>query len=166
MTLLAPLAALDRSAPVVELTDQKIPVYQTVAIPLSDAISEASTFSLLADPDVTQDSDNNGGYADDFVSTASGISITANQILFGQYDTLGSRLMNLRVVDSFGNRSTSPLKVEVYAPLPRITSVSTGGVLSGALETEIAQEPIHLFRVRQGEGITLLDQNPLLTDAD
>lgn len=71
ITLLAPLAALDRSAPVVELTDQKVPVYQTVSIPLTDAVSEASSFSLLADPDVTQDSDANGGYADDFVASAS-----------------------------------------------------------------------------------------------
>lgn len=33
------------------------------------------------------------------------------------------------------------------------------------MEEEISQEPIHLFRVRQGDGIKLLDQTPLLTDA-
>lgn len=60
ITLLAPLAALDRSAPVVELSDQKVPVYQTKSIPLTDAISEANSFTLLADSDTTIDSDANG----------------------------------------------------------------------------------------------------------
>ncbi len=60
ITLLAPLAALDRSAPVVELSDQKVPVYLTKSIPLTDAISEANSFTLLADSDTTIDADANG----------------------------------------------------------------------------------------------------------
>lgn len=109
----------------VELTDQKVPVYQTKTIPLIDAVSEASLFTLLADPDTTIDSDGNGGYADDFVITSTGISINANNIVFGVYDTLGSRLMNLSAADAFGNKTTSPLKVDVYAPVPKVVSVST-----------------------------------------
>lgn len=79
---------------------------------------------------MTIDSDGNGGYADDFMTASTGITISNTSIAFGQYDDLGSRLMNLSVVDAFGNKSVSPLSVQVYAPVPKITSVSTGGILS------------------------------------
>jgi hypothetical protein len=34
------------------------------------------------------------------------------------------------------------------------------------LDEKLSSEPVHLFRVRQGEGITLVDPNPMMTDAD
>lgn len=69
----------------------------------------------------------------------------------------------MRVVDEYGNETIESLEIEVYAPIPKIQTATSTGNLSGILDEEISGEPIHLFRVREGEGITLIAPNPLIT---
>ena len=57
--------------------------------------------------------------------------MTPIAIAFGPYDTLGIRRMTMKVVDTFGNTTTEPLDIEVYAPIPQIQSVSSTGLLRG-----------------------------------
>jgi hypothetical protein len=164
ITLLAPLAALDRSAPVIDIDNQRIPVYQTRDILLEDAVTETNPFILRIDGDIALDTDGNGVYEDDYGSTASGVSIDADSIMFGPYETLGSYAMNLSAEDIYGNISDSPLGIEVYAPVPQIENVSASGRLIGSLDEAIANEPVHILRVRPGEGIRLIETSPLMTD--
>jgi hypothetical protein len=70
VTLIAPQASLDRSPPVVDIAGrERIPVYQTRSKPLSDIITEMSSYTLTIDPDTTIDSDGNGIFDDDFSSS-------------------------------------------------------------------------------------------------
>lgn len=69
----------------------------------------------------------------------------------------------MRVVDEYGNETVETLEIEVYTPIPKIETATSTGNLRGILDEEISGEPIHLFRVREGEGISLIDPNPLIT---
>lgn len=89
--------------------------------------------------------------------------MTATDIVFGPYDTLGKRTVNMRVIDEYGNETIESLEVEVYAPIPKIETATSTGNLFGLLDEEISAEPVHLFRVREGEGIALIDPNPFMT---
>jgi hypothetical protein len=164
VTLIAPLASLDRSRPLLDLERVRIPVYQEKKYLLSDIISETSPYTFSLDPDTTIDTSGNGVYEDDYTTSASGVRISATGLTLGAYDSLGTRVMQAQVADSYGNITDSPLEVEVYAPLPEITSV-IGSTLSGYLREELLSEPIHIFRVRQGDGITLIDPKASMTDA-
>ena len=72
-------------------------------------------------------------------------------------------MVNMRVIDDYGNETIESLEIEVYAPIPKIEGATATGNLFGILDEEISGEPIHLFRVREGEGITLIAPNPLIT---
>ena len=163
VTLIAPQASLDRSSPVINVGTVRIPVYKTSSLLKEDIITDMSPYSVSIDPDVTLDSDGNGVYEDDFITSGSGVDITATDIIFGKYDTLGKRMVNMRVVDDYGNETVESLEIEVYAPIPKIETASSTGNLFGLLDEEISAEPIHLFRVREGEGIALIDPNPFMT---
>jgi hypothetical protein len=43
----------------------------------------------------------------------------------------------MRILDTYGNETIEPVEIEVYAPIPQIVSVSSGGSLSGQLDEEI-----------------------------
>jgi hypothetical protein len=74
--------------------------------------------------------------------------------------------MMVQVADDYGNITQEPLEIEVYAPIPQIRSISASGSLSGVLDSDIEGEPIHLFRVREGEGIRLISPDSRVTDDD
>ncbi len=60
VTLLAPLAALDNSAPVVDIASKiQIPVYGKMDFDLKDIISDMSPTHVSIDPDTTVDEDKN-----------------------------------------------------------------------------------------------------------
>lgn len=83
MTLLAPLASLDRSSPVINMPSNiRVPVYQSGSLQIADYISDMSPFSIMIDPDVTTDADENGIFDDDFTTDESGIMISDTEIRF------------------------------------------------------------------------------------
>lgn len=60
ITLLAPLASLDNSAPVVDIPSKiQIPVYQSQTFALKDIISDMSPTNISIDPDTSVDEDGN-----------------------------------------------------------------------------------------------------------
>lgn len=70
--LFAPRASSDISAPLVTLDSRiRIPVYQKKEIFLRDIITEMSDYTVHIDSDLTQDTDANGTYDDDFLSSSS-----------------------------------------------------------------------------------------------
>lgn len=80
-SLLVAQASSDTSSPEWNLTDTfRIPVYQVQTYALDDLITETSEYSVRVDPDETQDSNGNGIYDDDFVTSGSGIHVGANDI--------------------------------------------------------------------------------------
>ena len=60
----------------------RIPVYQTLSRSLADIITEMSSYTVTIDPDTTLDSDGNGIYDDDFISSGSGISVGSTSLIF------------------------------------------------------------------------------------
>ena len=164
VTLLAPQAGLDRSSPVVDIpTPLRVPVYQTLTLSKDDIITDMSPYTVAIDPDVTLDSDNNWVFDDDFVTWGSGITVTPTGISFGPYDTLGIRKTMMKVVDTFWNTTIEPIDIEVYAPIPQIQSISFTGLLRGNTDPWIPAEPIHIFRIRAWESITLISPVSVLT---
>ena len=126
----------------------RIPVYQKISYAFSDIITDVSAYQVTIDGDVTQDENGDGIYDDDFRVSGSGFSIGDTNMTFGPFDTLGPRQMILRVRDVFGNTTTLPLRLDVYAPLPTIRSMSATGYLHGEIESVDAGEPVHLMRIR------------------
>jgi hypothetical protein len=84
-----------------------------------------SPYTLTIDPDITIDGDKNGIYEDDFASNAPSMTVTPESLTVGPYDTLGTRMMNMRILDAYGNITIAPLEIDVYAPIPQITTIST-----------------------------------------
>lgn len=64
--------------------------------------------------------------------------------------------MNLKVQDEYGNTTTTPIHIEVYAPVPQIQSVSATGMLYGSLVDGQKNEPIHFLRVRSGTPVSII----------
>lgn len=93
-------------------------------------ITETSSYSIEIDADITVDSDGNGIYDDDFASQGTGFLLSNSTLTFGPFDTLGSRFMNMRVTDLYGNSTLGILQLDVYAPIPQIRSVSSLGFLT------------------------------------
>lgn len=75
-------------------------------------------------------------------------------------------MVNIAATDEYGNTTTEPFEVQVYAPIPTIRSVTATGVLAGILDEEISGEPVHIFRIREGEGLSLIDPNALITKSE
>lgn len=59
----------------------------------------------------------------------------------------------LRATDAYGNTTTAPIAIEVYAPIPSIQNVSPDGTLSGTLDEALSQEPVDIFRIREGSSL-------------
>jgi hypothetical protein len=74
--LFTPQAASDTSAPDVDIRDAlRIPVYQKQQYNRRDIVTDTNTYTTLIDSDITQDTNKNGIYDDDFVASASGVTI-------------------------------------------------------------------------------------------
>ncbi len=167
VTLMAPQLGLDGSAPVVDIpTKIRVPVYQSIEYDLKKIISDVSPTTVMIDPDTTIDSDNNGSYDDDFVSSGTGVRVNSNTLTFGPFDELGNFLMQLKVQDAYGNINLLPLQLEVFAPVPQITSITLSGSLLGNIDPVGSLEPIHFFRIRSGSPLTQLFSQSVLTKND
>jgi hypothetical protein len=164
VTLLAPLASLDRSSPVITLTEQRVPVYQSKSIPLSEVVSDMSDVTIRADDDITVDTNRNWVFEDDFTTQSDTLSISSSDIKLGTYHELGRRVLLVEATDTYGNTTTEPLSVEIYAPIPQIRALSQSGSLVGSLDEPLLGEPVHIFRVREGDGMRLIDPIAEMTD--
>lgn len=165
---MSPQESLDNSPPVVDLSEKmRLPVYQSKTIKLSDFITEMSTYTITIDSDITVDSNHDGIYDNDFATTGTGFTLSNNDtLILGSFDTLGSRFMNMQVVDLYGNTSLVPLQIDVYSPIPQIQSISQNGMLTGALDAPLSFEPIHFFRIRESEGLKKLFEEKTNTNID
>lgn len=74
--------------------------------------------------------------------------------------------MNMEVTDLYGNITLVPLEIDVYAPIPQIQSVSSVGMLAGILDEPISFEPVHFFRIREGDGLRKLFEEKTDTKID
>lgn len=74
--------------------------------------------------------------------------------------------MNIEVTDFYGNTALVPLQIDVYSPVPQIQSVSKSGILTGALDAALSLEPIHFFRIREGEGLKKLLEEKTNTNTE
>lgn len=84
------------------------------------------------------------------------MSITEKNLTFGSYSELGEKGLSLNVQDEYGNTTTVPIRIEVYAPVPQIQSISATGMLYGSLIDGQKNEPIHFLRVRSGTPISII----------
>lgn len=84
------------------------------------------------------------------------MSITDKNLTFGPYNELGEHSVTLNVQDEYGNATTVPIRIEVYAPIPQIQSVSATGMLYGSLVDGEKNEPIHFLRVRSGTPVSII----------
>ncbi len=167
VVLFSPQIASDTSAPVIDFPDTvRVPVYATGTFDLTDYISEMHSYTVSIDEDITLDENGNGISEDDFTTTGSKISLRNNILTIAPHTSLDTATALLRVTDENGNTSLKGLTIEIYAPVPQITSITGTGWIDGGLDEKIIQEPIHLFRVRPGTDIIKLNPNSLLTDVE
>lgn len=165
VTLLAPQRGSDTTPPVISLEEAlRVPVYATTTIPLEDVITELSEYTVSLDVDTTVDADSNGIYEDDFVTSGSGVMVSDEGLVFGKFDAPGKKSMLLRVRDEFGNMTDMPLILEIFTPIPRIHHADATGMLSGALDVAVAEEPIDFFRIRNSEMPLRINTGSVLTD--
>lgn len=164
--LLAPQAASDHSAPVVDIPEMiRVPVYTTKNLKLSDYITERSNFSIAIDPDISVDTNGNSVTNDDFTQAGgSGVTYSSGILSFGPFDTIGNRTAILTVTDEFNNTTNLALNIEIYTPTPQITATTGSGWVSGKLDETLSLEPVDLFRVRSGTGILRLTNSSMITD--
>lgn len=166
ITLLAPQASLDQTGPLITLDDTiRIPVYKTRTLSYADIITDVSPYTVSIDPDITQDENLDGNPTNDFTGSTQGIQLSDSSITFGPYDTLGKRGMILRAVDSYNNLTLTPITLDIYTPVPQITTVTATGMLSGQVDTE-SDEPVHLLRIRTGTPIDQISPIPVRSLSD
>lgn len=166
VTLLAPQAASDAGAPIIDLpTDIRIPIYTTRSYALSDILTDLSPVTLTIDSDITTDTDHNSIFDDDFVSASPTANISPRELVFGSFTQPGKYNMMLRAVDALGNTTTMPLTVTAYTPIPQIQGVTSTGWVLGTISESLSGIPTHLFRVRSGEQPTLLSSGATISSS-
>ncbi len=163
--LLAPQASSDRSAPVVDFPDSmRIPVYSVKTMKLSDYITERSNYTVLVDPDITTDADWNGVMNDDFSSNGGNdVMISSWTLVVWLFDVVGNRTAQIQVIDEFNNITESTIDIEIYAPVPQISTSTQSGWILWKIDEPIASEPVDVFRVRSGTPITRITKTSLIT---
>ncbi len=65
-------------------------------------------------------------------------------------------------MDEFGNTAFHPVYIEVYTPIPTITSYGSGS-FSGNLDEVLSNEPIDIFRIRPGSTLSRITERSLFT---
>ncbi|MBC7503535.1 VCBS repeat-containing protein [Candidatus Gracilibacteria bacterium] len=163
--LLSPQTTSDDGAPIIDLPSRiRLPIYSKKSYKISDILTDLSAASITIDSDLTTDTNGNGIFDDDFTTIGDGFVISNSDISFGSFNTPGKYNMVLRAVDEVGNTTIMPLSVDTYALIPQIQSVTNSGVILGNLSESLSGTPVHFFRVRPGEGPTLL--TPTATSSD
>jgi hypothetical protein len=162
--LFAPQASSDDGAPIVDLpTRIRLPIYATKSYKISDILTDLSQATITIDNDLTLDSDKNNISDDDFATSGTGFSISSQTLTFGKFTTPGKYTMLIQAVDDMGNTSAVPLKIEAYAVIPQIQSVTKQGNLTGSIAEPVSDTPVHFFRVRSGEVPALVNPASTLT---
>ena len=107
------------------------------------------------DSDITKDTDGDGDVKNDKDSldsaTAYGIKKgnTAFDLDIGPFDSLFTKKIRLFAEDGNGNVSFKDITLNVYSPIPEIQTFS-GNVVSGNLNEVLTNEPVDVFRLRNG----------------
>ncbi len=126
--LFSPQIASDTSAPVVDFPDTiRVPVYASASFDLTDYISEMHSYTVSIDEDITQDENENGIREDDFTITGSKITLQEKILNIVPHTSLDTSTALLRVVDENGNSTFKSLTIEIYAPVPQISIVTSTG---------------------------------------
>jgi uncharacterized repeat protein (TIGR01451 family) len=154
--LLAPQTAADTMPPQIGLTQKiRIPVYQQQLVDLTPYIYEDGGLSGIAnvrvDFDLTTDSDGDGNAKNDADTDKISITKTPARItlLFGPYDSIFEKPINIILIDDNGNIGSKEIAFEVYPPGPEIVDIS-GNIISWEIDESLQNEPIRLYRYRGG----------------
>ena len=149
LALFAPQIYGDKDAPIISLGKSfRIPVYQSYSVNLLKYLADASGVDRAW---VT---------GDDLIKNGK----TALDLVFGSYTSLLSKTVQLFVQDIPGNIAEKDMNLEVYAPIPKITQMLSR-VVSGVINEALKNEPVDLFRYRNGRldrvstGSVLTDEN-------
>lgn len=152
--LLAPQVAADTMPPQIGLNQKiRIPVYQQQLVDLTPYIYEDGGLSGIAnvriDFDLTTDSDGDGDAKNDADTDKILITKTAARItvLFGTYDDIFEKTINILLIDDNGNIGSKEVEFEVYPPEPEIEDI-VGNTITGQLDESLLEEPVRLYRYR------------------
>ena len=92
-------------------------------------------------------------FQNDINSTNSSYGIkkgdTVYDLSIGSFDTLFTKKITLFTKDGNGNLSSKDLTLTIYPPVPNIESI-TGSIISGRLDETLGNEPVDIFRLRNG----------------
>ncbi len=83
--------------------------------------------------DITQDENGDSIYDNDYTTTGTLFRITDRTLEFGPFETLDPRRIILKAQDEYNNTTLFPVRLEIYAPIPQIESISSTGMLDGSL---------------------------------
>ncbi|NCP76955.1 hypothetical protein GW830_02325 [bacterium] len=157
LNLISPQKQADKEGPLITYGDKiRIPVYQKQIINLKSYIDDISGIdSVWIDADQTKDTDGDGDMKNDKDSLDSNSSYgikkgnTIYDLNIGPFDTLFTKKITLFTKDGNGNISSKDLTLTVYPPVPNIESI-TGSIVSGRLDETLGDEPVDIFRLRNG----------------
>ncbi len=134
----------------------RVPVYQKLVLSFATYMEDISGVNKVwIDADLMKDTDGDGDTKNDKDSldttTLHGIrkGNTLSNFEVGPFDTLFTKKIRLFAQDGNGNISSKDLTLTVYPPVPEIVSLS-GNVVSGGLSEILGNEPIDIFRLRNG----------------
>jgi len=157
LNLISPQKQADKEGPLITYGDKiRIPVYQKQTINLKSYIDDISGIdSIWIDADLTKDTDGDGDIKNDKDSLDSNSSYgikkgdTVYDLSIGSFDTLFTKKITLFTKDGNGNLSSKDLTLTIYPPVPNIESI-TGSIISGRLDETLGNEPVDIFRLRNG----------------
>ncbi|MCD5385392.1 hypothetical protein LRZ95_01855, partial [Candidatus Gracilibacteria bacterium] len=161
--LFAPQKESDINPPELSLKNIKIPVYQKHITDLTNEIYEDSGMSgikkIVVDFDLTKDSDGDGNKKNDDDLNLDGeyknqINILKNpayiKFEFKSFNKIFKKKIGISITDANNNVGYSEILLDVYSPIPTITSYANG-LINGKLKEEyLTDEPINLYRFRGG----------------
>ncbi len=155
LSLFAPQLESDNESPLLSLDSTlKIPVYQKQTIDLKKYLSDLSWINeVYVDWNLSVDSDwdwiNNNDKDSLNPNNSYWIKKWSNIYLleFWPFDNLLTRKIRLHAKDNNANLIFKDINLEVYAPLPQISS-NTWSVIKWKISDQIKNEPIDIFRFR------------------
>ena len=139
--LLAPQIESDLIAPELNFRGTiEIPIYQKIPVDFSEYLYEASGIDDIVDISLT-------GIPDDKYTVDR--SPWKVRIEFGEFDEMFESKLDFTLIDENWNIWTDSIDFEVYTPTPEIASY-TDWYIKGAIDEEITDMPITLYRIRWG----------------
>lgn len=158
LTLLSPQLEADKEGPLLAMDSViRMPVYRPFTKNFSrDATDLSGIREFYVDADLQFDTDGDGDTKNDrdsLLPNGTGGVKKGNSLLdvtFGAYTTIFQRPIRIISKDINGNVSTKDVKLTSYAPIPQIAEVQSGTTVRGAIDEKLADEPIHVIRMRNG----------------